>query len=120
MSLTSDGNRMLDWAQKNSSPEQRKAVFTPMDESVDSYYERREEQGALIYEYDASDFPQIKTSLEELWQGEEVMGEMILISSVSAMKHKPVLENEEQGGVKSAASNVSDREFEIPEYVYVF
>lgn len=119
MSLTSDGKRMLDWAQKNNSPEERRAVFTPIDDSIMSYYEKRGEQESLIYEYDFEEFPQIKACLEELWQGESVMKEMALISSVSAMKHKPA-EQKDDTGLKMAPSTVSDGEVEIPEYVYVF
>lgn len=119
MSLTSDGKRMLDWAQKNNSLEECRAVFAPIDKSITSYYEKRKEQESLLYEYDIEEFPQVKACLEELWQEESVMKEMILISSVSAMKHKPD-EKKEETGLEEAASAVSDEEFEIPEYVYIF
>lgn len=119
MSLTSDGKRMLDWAQNNYSTEKRREVFTPLDGSAPSYYEKRSEQETLIYEYDFDDFPQIKACLEELWQDEPVMKDMVLISSVSAMKYR-LDEKSEQTEVNPIVSGTSDGEFEIPEYVYVF
>lgn len=118
MNLTSDGKRMLDWAQNNYSLEECRKVFTPIDESMPSYYEKRNEREALIYEFDFDDFPQIKACFEKLWQDDPVMQDMVLISAVSAMKHRP--NEQKQTEVNPAFSKASDGEFEIPEYVYVF
>ncbi len=120
MELTSDGKRMLAWAEKNSNSKERDRIFAPADDAADSYYEKREGQEPLLYEYDFEDFPQIKEQLLELWGGEPMMQEMALISAVSAMKHKPVPEEEQSGQTTQNDGMKQDGEFEIPEYVYVF
>lgn len=119
MNLTSDGKRMLGWAQKNSSAEEHKEIFPPIDKSVSSYYEKREEAESLLYEYDFEDFQQIKAWMEELWAGEPIMKEIGVISAVSAMKYKKDGKKQEIGS-GSIAPSASDAEHEIPEYVYIF
>lgn len=120
MELTSDGKRMLAWAEKNNTLGERDRIFAPADDSADSYYEKREGQEPLLYEFDFDDFLQIKDQLQKLWEGEPAMQEMALISAVSAMKHKPAAEEAQTGQTIDNAGAKPDGEFEIPEYVYVF
>ncbi len=120
MELTSDGKRMLAWAEKNSNPKERDRIFAPADDAADSYYEKREGQEPLLYEYDFEDFPQIKEQLQKMWVGEPAMQEISLISAVSAMKHKPAAEEEQPGQTTENDGIKHNEEFEIPEYVYVF
>lgn len=119
MSLTSDGKRMLNWAEQNCNLEEQRKVFTLMDSLAQTYYEKRPEEEIVLYEYDIEDFAQMKAELAAVWEEEQVMRDMVLISSVSFMKQKHIDRQDEKDLLK-VGSGDENGEFEIPEYVYIF
>lgn len=117
MSLTSDGRRMLAWAEKGKNQQITERIFPGFEPFAESYYEKIVENENLVYEYGFETFAELKKQLDKMWQEEMIMEEAALISAVAAMKNKPLEENMSQS---AAVSGCQEGEFEIPEYVYVF
>lgn len=118
MSLTNDGKRMFQWAQKEQDGQITDRIFSKFDASVESYYEKCDGNDKLVYEYDFETFAELKKEFSQMWKDESYMQDAVLISAAAAMRHKPTEENTLE--TVSTFRNAQEGEAEIPEYVYVF
>lgn len=117
MNLTRDEEKIFLWAEKEQNQQITNNFFSSFDVSTESYYEKCKEEDSLVYEYAFETLPELKGQLTEMWGKNKFMHEMILISSVSAMKYKSE-KNRTTGSLDN--NNLIREELEIPEYVYVF
>lgn len=118
MNLTSDEKRMYAWVVKQHSQVIEDNVFSKFDFEAHSYFEKRKEKtGATEYSFET--FAELKDMLSRGWEKEDIMQEMTVISTVTAMKYKPKLVVEEDETMKTVKDRMPDT-MEIPEYVYVF
>ncbi len=115
--LTSDGERILKWAESSYSLLQEQQILTVIDREINSYWEERR-TGQGICEYGFETPMQIKDQLEELWKNQDVMQEMVTVSMVSLMKAMPREQQEELLPVEDGS--LKRQEVEIPDYVYIF
>lgn len=115
--LTSDGERILKWAESNYTLTSEQQILTRIDKDMESYWEERQ-PGQEICGYGFETPVQIKEQLEELWKTQDVMQEMVTVSMVSLMKAKSKEQQEELLFVKD--DSISQQEIEIPDYVYIF
>lgn len=117
MNLTSDGEKIFEWAEEELNQQITDTIFSKPDVSVESYYEKRNEEGNIIYEYDFTNFEELKGQLVEMWK-DDYMQKMILISSVAAMKGRA--SSNDDGAENYSSDKKVKTDMTIPEYVYVF
>ncbi len=115
MNLTSDEKKMFEWAKREHNSKNQDSIFSKPDAFRESYYEKHDDNG-LVYEYGFETYAELRTQLDALWSDETDMYECIRISSVAAMKYKPMAD----ASTADCIGTLQNELYEIPEYVYVF
>lgn len=100
MNLTSEKEKIQEWAEQNRIINNEWSVFPGAEVS---YWKQREKATGIV-EYDFSNIREVKEKLHKQWEEEEVFGEIEQVLSITALKAK---EKEEVAA-------------EIPVFVYVF
>jgi hypothetical protein len=103
-------SKIYDWAKQfhSSLPMPQKdevTYFTPVD--------NREPD---IIPYEPENFPDIRQTLQNMWQGDEAMEEIVRVCAVAMLKCKP----SENRVSAEATATAEDDDLKIPPFIYVF
>lgn len=79
-------DKIYQWACQNKSATAHKQCFTPIEESRDSYFVKKDNQ-SYLQEYSHDNLPDFREKLEELWTADEEMEQVLLPVLVGIMKN---------------------------------
>lgn len=113
-SIEREKGMMLQWAARNE--ESGRPLFDFRNQQLKSYFTEFDNKDNIM-EYGFSQIPELKSKLQDLWQKDDVLQEMILPCTTSAFKEKP---RDEDASMGDEMRDGTQKEIEIPDFVYVF
>lgn len=109
----SEKDRIYQWACENDTRELQYAYFIKFGEECRSCFEKRPYQSGYCREYMFHTMPQLRNELDEMWEDNEIMGQIKKAMLVASMKGKS-REEEKNNGSKE------ERKEQISPYIYNF
>lgn len=108
--------RLYQWACTYHTGELEVEYFTNIQKERESYYEKRDPLEKYGKEYTFQTMPELRRELELLWDGDEVMEQILKTVLVAAMKNKPL------PGTEGEGQEASPREVkeQIKPFIYNF
>ncbi len=98
-----------DWYKQVENDENIYA-FPKFDENAESFFVKHQNDNYLM-EYDFDSLPEVKSKLQEMWEGQEYMQKITTPVLVATMKNKPVSDN---------AKKDDKPENVLPSFIYNF
>lgn len=102
---------IYNWA-CNASPKEE-SCFSIINKCSESYYEKREDEH-YIKEFSYQTLPELQRELEEIWENDENMNDVMRYVLVAAMRNKPSME------LRETKKEVIGDNSQIKPYIYNF
>lgn len=105
--------RLYQWACEHGTSKQKERYFTKIDKMCASYFEKIH-RSEYCREYNFQTLPELRSELDAMWEGDDVMKEIEKPVLVASMKNKPKMK--EQSGY----NNRKEKREQLKPFIYNF